>query len=119
LPGESKVKISDEAAHPPAAAPLAATQPQTPPSMAVMAVKEATQKPAIPKVSGDNPAVQNLIKRAKSLRERGQYADARRELEKASAIAPDSAAVRAEIDNVKKACNTEREILGQTGLNCG
>lgn len=119
LPGESKVKISDEAAHPPAAAPLAATQPQTPPGMAVMAVKEATQKPAIPKVSGDNPAVQNLIKRAKSLRERGQYADARRELEKASAIAPDSAAVRAEIDNVKKACNTEREILGQTGLNCG
>ena len=69
--------------------------------------------------AADSAAIQNHINRAKSLRERGEYANARQELEKANSIAPGNGAVRAEIENVKRACNAERDVLGQTSLNCG
>lgn len=118
-PGESKIKISDEAARPAAVATPVTMQREVPPSGPVAAAKEPIQKPVVTNASSDDLAIQSLIKRAKSLRERGQYADARRELEKASAIAPGNAAVRAEIENVRKACKTEREVLGQSGLDCG
>jgi hypothetical protein len=118
-PIEAKIKVTDVSGNQPARAPSAARQPEISPSAPVVAAKGAMQKTGIANAGADNAVIQDHIKRAKSLREQGEYANASRELEKARAIAPDNRAIRAEIENVKKACNTEREILGQTSLNCG
>jgi serine/threonine protein kinase len=117
---DAKIKVKDEFANQPAPTPSAAKPLEVLPSPSSVAAKgAATQKTDRPNTGADSAAIQNYIKWAKSLRERGDYANARLELEKANAIAPGNAAVRAEIENVKKACNVERDILGQTSLNCG
>ena len=97
----------------------AAKQPEVLPSKPVAPATGTAQKTDSANAAADSAAIQNHISRAKSLRERGEYANARQELEKANSIAPGNGAVRAEIENVKKACNAERDILGQTSLNCG
>ena len=97
----------------------AAKQPEVLPSKPVAPATGAAPKTDSANAAADSAAIQNHINRARSLRERGEYANARQELEKANSIAPGNGAVRAEIENVKKACNAERDILGQTSLNCG
>jgi serine/threonine protein kinase len=115
----SESKGVDGTGNQPAPAPTTDNRSELAPSAPAAAAPGNVQKTNNSNVGADNSVILDHIKRARALRERGEYANARRELEKASAIAPGDPAVRAEIENVKKACNTEREILGQTSLNCG
>jgi serine/threonine protein kinase len=62
--------------------------------------------------------VQDHIRVAKFFRGRGEYGDARAELEKARALDPGNKEVRAELDIVRRACEAERKILGRPDLRC-
>jgi serine/threonine-protein kinase len=62
--------------------------------------------------------VNEHLKIAKFFRERGEYADAFAELEKARRLDPGNIPIKAELNNVRKACQTEKEVLGRTNLKC-
>jgi hypothetical protein len=62
--------------------------------------------------------VQDHIRVAKFFRGRGEYGDARAELEKARALDPGNKEVRAELEIVRRACEAERKILGRPDLRC-
>lgn len=67
--------------------------------------------------SGKGPDLNEYIKVARSYRERGEYAQALAELEKAGALDAKSKEVETEIAITKRACNAER-TLGRPELKC-
>jgi len=69
-------------------------------------------------LSFDNAKIQDHLKIAKFYRERGDYSDALAELQKARTLDPSNAEVRAESENVRKACIAERDTLKRTDLHC-
>jgi serine/threonine protein kinase len=77
-----------------------------------------TTVPTTEQKSPSNTKIQDHIRVAKNLRERGEYADASKELLKARAIDPSNKEVEAEMERTKKACDAERAILGRTDLKC-
>lgn len=68
--------------------------------------------------SAGNPKIQDHLKAARFLRERGEYARALAELEKARSLDPSNKEVQLEIENARKACNSERDTLKRAELNC-
>jgi tetratricopeptide (TPR) repeat protein len=62
--------------------------------------------------------VQDHLRAAKLLRERGDYARALEVLEKAKTMDPSNREVQAELEKVRKACIAERDTLNRTDLNC-
>jgi serine/threonine protein kinase len=58
------------------------------------------------------------IRVAKSFRERGEYEEASKELQKAHAIDPNNRQILAEIERTQRACNAERALLGAAGTKC-
>lgn len=67
--------------------------------------------------SGKGPDLNEYIRVARSYRERGEYAQALAELEKAGALDAKSKEVETEIAITKRACNAERS-LGRPELKC-
>lgn len=65
----------------------------------------------------DKGKIADHIKIARFYRERGEYADAFSELQKASGLDPNNRDVRAEVENTRKACLAEKK-LGRAGLPC-
>jgi hypothetical protein len=76
-------------------------------------VKAAEPKPVAPPPAPDRSKAQiaELINRAKTYREQGNYGAAMAELEKATAVDALNADVRKEIEQTEKACNAEK-VLG-------
>ena len=62
--------------------------------------------------------MQDYLKVARFLRERGDYTSALVELEKARAMDPGNLDVQSELENVRKACITERDTLKRADLKC-
>jgi len=77
-----------------------------------------TTVPTTEQKSPSHTKIQDHIRVAKNLRERGEYADASKELLKARAIDPSNKEVEAEMERTKKACDAERAILGRPDLKC-
>jgi hypothetical protein len=75
-------------------------------------VAKAKEPPAV------NARVLDHIRVAKFFRGRGEYGDARAELEKAKALEPQNKEVRVELENIQRACEAERKILGRLDLTC-
>lgn len=85
-------------------------------------------KPAVETKSPVNPIpdqsaaaaakVQEHIKSARVLRERGDYAEAAAELARAKSLNPTDSQVEAEIQKTKKACAAERKLLGGANPGC-
>ena len=63
-------------------------------------------------------AMQDHLKVARFLRERGDYTSALVELEKARAMDPGNLDVQSELENVRKACIAERDTLKRADLKC-
>jgi serine/threonine protein kinase len=100
--------------------PLDARMESPAPSMA-KPVPSSTDLPSIPPPvdqSEINRQFQDHIKVARFLRERGDYADAIAELEKAKFVDASNGQVDLEMERVLKACKAEVEILRRADLNC-
>jgi hypothetical protein len=78
---------------------------------------KSNPEPSVAQKPATNAKIQDYVRVAKSLRERGEYEDASRELEKARAIDPTNSEVHAEIERTQKACHAEKR-LSQAGLRC-
>jgi outer membrane biosynthesis protein TonB len=97
-------------------APMPVTPPaQTSPNTSTAA---PISKPIPPQEGGKLKRIQDHLAVARLFQERGEYADARKELEKARALDPESARILAELEKVKKACEAEKHILGNANLKC-
>jgi len=68
--------------------------------------------------SGGNRLIQDHIKVARFLSDRGDYADALTELEKAKSVDPANRQVQLELERVLKICEAEMKILKHTDLKC-
>ena len=68
--------------------------------------------------SGDNRLLQDHIKVARFLSDRGNYADALTELEKAKSVDPANRQVQLELERVVKVCEAEMKILKRADLKC-
>ena len=77
-----------------------------------------SNKPSPDQAIANNTKIQDHIKIARVLRERGEYADAVAELGKAKGLDPKDAQVQAELEKTRKACEAERQILGNANLRC-
>jgi serine/threonine protein kinase len=68
--------------------------------------------------SGGNRLLQDHIKVARFLSDRGNYADAITELGKAKSVDPANRQVQLELERVLKVCEAEMKILKSTDLKC-
>jgi serine/threonine protein kinase len=68
--------------------------------------------------SRDNRLLQDHIKVARFLSDRGNYADAITELEKAKSVDPANRQVQLELERVLKVCEAEMKILNRADLKC-
>jgi serine/threonine protein kinase len=80
--------------------------------------KKAQEPKKAPEASIAESKFQDHLRSAESFRRRGEYADARAELERAQALEPSNKEVAAEIAKVHRACEAERKILGRPDLKC-
>ncbi|MDH3443413.1 MAG: Ig-like domain-containing protein, partial [Deltaproteobacteria bacterium] len=82
-------------------------------------VPKETRRP-VPQITAEQlrTKIANYIDRAKDFRVQGNYGAALAELATARASDPESAEVRSEIEQTKRACLAEK-ILGRKGLECG
>ena len=70
-----------------------------------------------PEVKGPNPKIRGHITLAESLRDRGEFSQALKELERAKSIDPTDTAVKTEIQRTRRACLAEKK-LGLTEARC-
>lgn len=78
---------------------------------------KSNPEPSVAQKPATNAKIQDYVRVAKNLRERGEYEDASKELEKARAIDPTNSEVHLEIERTQKACHAEKR-LGRAGLRC-
>jgi hypothetical protein len=100
-------------------------QPYTPPQAPseVASSKPVAIQPPAAAAKPREPApakidVREHLRVADAFRARGQYAEARAELEKAKAAEPSNKEIQAALERVQRACEAERKILRQPDLKC-